>query len=179
MNLKLMACESSIKVFTDALKNFAKEGINGQPISADKVQIWIGTKDPDASSFYMWLVKDGNPYLKERVNPEVEGGKEMSPEIIFVELMGVLNDLTGDEQKFSLFATRMFRRIAEELGTDPRNIEIQITTPADTDAIFPIPILYDRGIEEGEQYVRNMLWDGDVFTDADADDVLKQIMSQG
>ncbi len=177
VNLKDMAVKSTLDVFIKALQNFAKEGVDGIPIPAHQVQIWIGTKDPDTCTPYQWLVKNGSPYLRERINPEVEGGKEMSPEIIFEQIMDVLNDLTGDGPKFSMFASKMLRRISEELGTDPRNLEIQITTPEGTDSIFPIPILYDRGRDEGDQKVRQMVWDGDVFTDKDGDEILKQLMS--
>lgn len=177
-----MIVQGTVDVFAKALQNFAKKGINDQPVAVTDVQIWIGTKSDEICMPYQWLVIKGEPVMRERNIPGTDQ-TEMSAEIIFEEILDVLNDVAHDGDKFNVFANSMFIRLANQYKTDPRNIELQIMAdPGAAENVVPVAFLYDRSLPEGinedqtdKQLIGQAPWLDVVFNRNDTAEILKQI----
>ncbi len=160
MDIAEMALTGTVKVLKNAFKIFAEED-KQNPTTPDHVQLWIGTRDENNCEPYYWLIKNGEPCMRQNVNPDAPGGYELSPEVYFNQILGQRVDLLGKGLMAAAFLRKAIARFAAECDTDPRNIELQIITGPGP--VEPIPFLYDRGAENPEQPVKQLSWRQDVF----------------
>ena len=171
MDINNLAYTQTVQIVKEALARFAKEdqAILVQP---HEVELVIGCKclnknfnptEPESdlnSPFdvtntepYYYVTKKGEPYLR----PERKGDGK-THEVRFTQILGVKHDLTGKGYMAKKYITTTIQKFAKLLSTDPRNIEIVLTTPPPEvnegevltpdqilKSITPIALLFDNG----------------------------------
>jgi hypothetical protein len=133
-------------IMANALLNFAKK----EGVQPENMQIVI-TADESGNPVY-WLYKNF-----KSVKIKDQDGSETQKRLDFLEILNKNIDILGYESLSEPFMADTLQRMANECGSDIKNIRVMILTK-DNEKAEPSLVLYNK-----DECVRQMFFETDIF----------------